>query len=206
MFTLTKINVMWEKLLALTKKVDAIDVEIPPHAAGDAGKYLGVDNSGNLEFSDPLPATSGASAGDVLGLVGENKAKGWITPYTPLDYSTTEQNTGYKWTDGKDIYVKVVTIPLTTSRNSSGDLSIDNLIEIRGFISQTSEFYKTTILPLYFGSSYYATVSGGVDNDIIIQQAGYNGETATVIAFYTKVTSDPETKSTKKKTTKNKED
>ena len=30
------------------------------------------------------------------------------TPYTPVSYSTTEQNTGMKWIDGKDIYFKTV--------------------------------------------------------------------------------------------------
>lgn len=29
------------------------------------------------------------------------------TPYTPVSYSTTEQKTGKKWIDGKDIYIKV---------------------------------------------------------------------------------------------------
>lgn len=31
------------------------------------------------------------------------------TPYTPVAYSTAEQNTGQKWIDGKDIYKKVIT-------------------------------------------------------------------------------------------------
>lgn len=30
------------------------------------------------------------------------------TPYTPVSYSTTEQATGQKWVDGKDIYFKTV--------------------------------------------------------------------------------------------------
>ena len=130
---------LWEKVLALTKKVDAIDVEIPPHAAGDAGKYLGVDSSGDLEFSNPFPATTDASTGDVLGLVGENKVKGWITPFTPIDYSTTEQNTGVKWIDGKTIYSKtfeiqedlVATSPTTKTINLL-DLSIDEIIYFKG--------------------------------------------------------------------------
>ena len=49
MFTLTKINLLWDKVKSLTKKVD--DNAIPSHGVADAGKYLGVDASGGLEFS-----------------------------------------------------------------------------------------------------------------------------------------------------------
>lgn len=205
MFTLTKINVMWEKLLALTKKVDAIDVEIPEHDAGDAGKYLGVESSGGLDFSDPFPATNGASTGDVLGLVGENKAKGWITPFTPIDYSETEQDTGVKWIDGKEIYSIVVSgiTPDGETAYSDINLAFDELIVAYGIL--------TTANGTKYDFNKYVPIAGLISKTgIRVYQtaATYQSANYNLIVYYTKPTptrepNDTETnKATKKKTTK----
>lgn len=63
------------------------------------------------------PATSGEAGASGLvprPLAGDTgkilSNEGWITPssYTPPNYSTSEQKTGQKWIDGKDIYFRVV--------------------------------------------------------------------------------------------------
>ena len=72
------------------------------------------------------PGTNGLvphpSAGDT-GKILSNE--GWIYPpegYTPPDYSTTEQKTGQKWTNGKDIYFKTYILSNISSQPSDWTL------------------------------------------------------------------------------------
>ena len=60
-----------------------------------------------------VPAPTAADAGKVL--YGDGT---WKTPYKLPDYSTTEQNTGQKWIDGKDIYVKVIDLGSVQTLNA----------------------------------------------------------------------------------------
>lgn len=81
----------------------------------------------DLEFPDDhvyitnqIFQPAGVSSNGTKGLVprpsaGDNgkilSNEGWINPpevYTPPNYATTEQKTGQKWIDGKDIYFRVV--------------------------------------------------------------------------------------------------
>ena len=81
-------------------------------------------------------------------MVGENKEKGWVTPYTPPAYSsTTEVNTGRKWVNGKDIYELYFTgtfptITETSTQNLLSDLELEYLIDTDLFVewSQYSIF------------------------------------------------------------------
>lgn len=55
-----------------------------------------------------------------------------------IDYSTTEQNTGLKWVDGKPIYQKTFDIPATDTYIDLTSLSIDNFVRVDGLIKTTS--------------------------------------------------------------------
>ena len=47
-------------------------------------------------------------------------------PFTPSDYSTTEQATGQKWIDGKDIYFRTFTDLTLTTTSTWVDTGIDS--------------------------------------------------------------------------------
>ena len=51
-----------------------------------------------------------------------------------VNYSTTEQNTGIKWIDGKDIYIKVINPNITTSSTLAGDIKY-GLFSLSNYIS-----------------------------------------------------------------------
>ena len=57
---------------------------------------------------DLLPSRSTATTGQILKLTGENKTPSWADEYsyTPPAYSETEVNTGKKWIDGRDVYMR----------------------------------------------------------------------------------------------------
>lgn len=112
-----------------------------------------------------VPAYSAADAGKILS------TNGWIDiPSNTINYSTTEQNTGQKWIDGKDIYIRVIedTGSFTTSDyfgSYSGSISIDN--------SYTNVWIDRTM-------SYLIT-GGGVKEDFVFSQ--FNPSNHTLFLF-----------------------
>lgn len=52
--------------------------DIPEHTSTDAGKVLGVNNSGNLAWVEVLPEYTSSDAGKVLG-IDENGNLAWAT-------------------------------------------------------------------------------------------------------------------------------
>ncbi len=60
-------------------------------------------------------------------------------------YSTEEVNTGKKWIDGKDIYIKVIT-QNNANQIDLANLSIDTLIETRGQVKVTNPSYDICAL------------------------------------------------------------
>lgn len=85
--------------------------------------FKGATNSSN-GAKGLVPAPAAGSVGKILS------NEGWIDPPSSIvNYSTTEQNTGQKWIDGKDIYFRVIegTGSFTTSDyfgSYSGSVSI----------------------------------------------------------------------------------
>ena len=106
---------------------------------------LAISNADGTEGAPAyeLPVASAETLGGIK--VGENLSieDGVLSAesgYTPLNYSTTEeQNTGIKWVDGKDIYVKTFSLLAQTSSTSEPhniadltDLNIGFVINIEG--------------------------------------------------------------------------
>lgn len=86
-------------------------------------------------------------------------------PMTPpigeIDYSTSEQNTGRKWIDGKDIYQITIdfgALPNTASKdvvikNSDVPVEIDTVIDYDCIIYQQNTINSSFIKLVYHGSS-----------------------------------------------------
>ena len=55
-----------------------------------------------------------------------------------IDYSTTEQNTGLKWIDGKPIYQKTFNITAVNTYINFNDLNIDSFCRVDGLVKTTS--------------------------------------------------------------------
>ena len=80
----TNVRIIADNIRKLEKMVKEAGSELPKPGAGDTGKIIKVGSSG-YELADEYS-------------------------YTPPAYvSEGETNTGVKWTDGKDIYKKVIT-------------------------------------------------------------------------------------------------
>ncbi len=146
-----------------------------------------------------LPDVTAADNGKVLGVVEGSWSK-MDAPSGGVNYSTTEQNTGRKWIDGKDIYQLTIdcgesglTIPNGTSW--SADLSlgftVDKIVGIEDMISLTDEY-------IFRPKSYLKTSKDAMEfqttlaTDVTVRY---------ITILYTKPAS-ALTKATKKKTTK----
>ena len=113
----------------------------------------------------------------------------------PKDYSSDETNTGLKWTDGKEIYRKVIAGTFPTLAQPAdvvlGSISgIDTLVNTWLVVKRTND----EILDL---SNYAVRVNSGVFS-IANVSSPYSESTFNMVVFYTKETATL----TKKKTTK----
>ena len=203
----TNIKVISEEIQRLKDQVHAIDVEVPDPSDATDGQILSVDD-GKYVISDPeIPAVTAASTGDVLGLVGEAKTPGWITPYTPLDYSTTEQDTGVKWIDGKEIFRVVINGQLGVIESTSivilGNIATNiSIIDMSCVLTTTDTLYDYKL-----GAHLIYKKSDGSISQNSVSTAFSEGFYKCVV-YYTKTAptrdddTNPEPTATKKKTTK----
>ena len=107
-----------------------------------------------------------------------------------MDYSTSEQDTGCKWIDGKPIYKKTVSLgalPNATTKNvAHGISSLGIMVDMRGVA-----FYSNGVqLPLPFVSTAQTAVSlNATSTDIVITAAGdRSSSSGYATLLYTKTT------------------
>ena len=141
-------------------------------------------NNGSIGGGSDLPEVSASDNGDVLTVVNGEWDK--ATPSTGnINYSTTEQDTGIKWTDGKSIYQKTYSGTTTGTRTEIDDFT-DNLLDIKGNLALN-----------YLGDDYVFTVPGypGDQNPLrfvpfVIEDKLYidasSGATYNITVYYTK--------------------
>ena len=173
------IKSMSDDIQHLKDEVHNLDVEIPSHTSGDSGKYLGVGSSGNLAFSkvpDELPPTTSATAGQILAL-DNDKAPEWVDNYN-LNYSESEIDTGIKWINGKNIYIKAYsgTTPSIADNLFLEDYNTNEYLF--GFVTTYQSSGARTSFLLYSSTNrpYFAVTSSNIDTK-------YNA-----IVYYTKPT------------------
>lgn len=133
MFTLTKINLLWDKVKALEKNASAS--KLPDVSGSDNGDVLTVVEGAWEKAAIPsqLPSVTGADNGNVLGVVEGAWAK-MAAPSGGLDYSTSEQDTGLKWIDNRPIYRKTYTGTAGTTSTVLEEASGILPINCNGFI------------------------------------------------------------------------
>ena len=144
-----------------------------------------------------LPDVTAADNGKVLGVVKGSWNK-MDAPSGGVNYSTTEQNTGLKWIDGKDIFQKTVTFE---------NLSVIST-PVVVYELQTGESFLFTYGYFTESGKTYSFPDTGLrvvvteNNEITFkteQGATWDISTGAITSYYTKT---PVTKATKKKTTK----
>lgn len=145
------------------------------------------------------PATDGVKVLTATTDDGET-VKSWEDPARgTIDYSTTEQVTGHKWIDGKDIYVKVIT---KDSDIGTGNIISHNIQNFGECINAFGMMHLSggSYIPLSYvsvgaQSTLYGSYCGGL-SDITSNSISINlGEVMrglviklVIILFYTKST------------------
>lgn len=148
-------------------------------------RFHGATNSANGS-KGLVPAPAAGSVGKILS------NEGWIDPPNSIkNYSTTEQKTGQKWIDGKDIYFKSGTYSIPSGHGiniieSNITSYLDKLIDVKLCLYYTSDgSYQYT--PMYVGSTQTGNIS--VDNnDLVFNSVNENLSpyTAYYTIYYTK--------------------
>lgn len=117
-----------------------------------------------------------------------------------IDYSETEQNTGVKWIDGKDIYCKVITVDSNIGTSNLIPHNITNLGEVikafgMMYLSGGNSFIPLSYISVGASSTLYGSYSAGL-SDITSTTISVNiGEVMQglvsrirIILYYTKST------------------
>lgn len=169
----TKLDLLWDEVEEL-KKSGGGGSDLPDVTSVDNGKILGVVNGA----WNKMDAPSGG-----------------------VDYSTTEQNTGHKWIDGKDIYQKTFfgTLSNTTITFSLPE-GIDKIVSFDGLLKATDGFFPINEFVDTNVVSYTHIIKTDNNYSMAIYSTVKPGSDYSITVNYTKLTT------TKKKTTKNKED
>lgn len=171
----TKLDLLWDDVQEL-KASGGGGSELPDVTAADNGKILGVVNGAWNKMDAPAGG---------------------------LDYSTSEQDTGRKWIDGKEIFQRTIVVENfdITSQESPfkyGSFNIDALIPGIDYLwidNEASHIIQDGNQRQFVYGEYQ-----GSDGLFIYSVATRTSCTLYVTVLYTKATT------TKKKTTKNKED
>lgn len=168
---------MLQKLDAVAKAIDGM----PTFTSNDKAFLEELPAFPNVDGKKVLTATT--ESGETV-LSWEDKESGVV------DYSTTEQATGQKWIDGKDIYCKTVEInnPVSTGTPTSVNhgADVDKIVKIDGHAENSGVFIPATY---YASSSYYAMVYAS-DSSIIYDMKWNNTPFTTLLVtiYYTKAT------------------
>ena len=195
----TNIKVISEEIQRLKDQVHAIDVEVPDPSDATDGQILSVDN-GKYVISDPeLPSYSVSDEGKYLGVDSSGDLEFSNPPgkYN-LDFSETEVNTGRKF-GNTDVYCITFTgdTPDADTSSITIPLSFDTLINTDGVVITTAgeTYFINRQLDVHGNSSKTGLVMARSSN-VVLQDTPY-----ILIAYYTKPNPVPGNE-TKKKTTK----
>lgn len=154
------------------------------------GDNLTVEEDGTLNAADSytLPIAEDDTLGGVKvgsGLSIDSETGILSADSQMVDYSTTEQATGQKWIDGKEIYRKVVSLgnlPDSSEKKVSAGISGADVIMIEGYYNTgtaVSNLFNITALSNFVYNSTSDEVIINVSSDL-------SSVTAFAILYYTK--------------------
>lgn len=109
-----------------------------------------------------------------------------------MDYSTSEQDTGCKWIDGKPIYKKTFSFTLANAESTTVNHGISNfglLIRFEG--AAVSSSTKTVPIPRTLTNLNYQVGLEGVTTtsfEVDVATSGPRGKQAYITLWYTKTT------------------
>ena len=110
-----------------------------------------------------------------------------------MDYSTSEQDTGCKWIDGKKIYKKTIslgTLPNATTKSVAHNISHLNFpVKIEGFAYYPSPTNVFVPLP-FVGASMALSISLRIEKSNVVVSCGADrsGALGYAVLWYTKTT------------------
>lgn len=177
---------------------------LPVTTSASIGQVLGLtgeDKTPAWVDGSSLPDTTGATTGQILGLTGEDKTPAWVDSYTPLDYSTLEQDTGTKWIDNRPVYRKTYNISnLTGSDVLEADFENYIIVNASGWLVATAGYGGYLGCSVPSDTRWYMGLHRPVDNTLVLKSGSeLNGGSATITLDYVKPAS---TLTKKRKTTK----
>lgn len=150
---------------------------------------------------------SGAKIADYS--IGEDTGSLYApAPYTPISYSTEEQNTGLTWIDGSEIYVKTIScgaLPAAGTNKSvaHGITDLGALVKYECVAWDSTHSYGLMIP--YTNTNVNTQANCGVDTTNIHFWSGFSNPTdysVYVTVYYTKTESQEPENNTKKRRTK----
>lgn len=107
---------------------------------------------------------------------------------TSINYSTTEQNSGKKWIDGKDVYVKTLNITNPTV-GLLDDIIADQVISIEGLFHYNLSGYNEYRLFSDYSESGMCIIAQDYESRKLRLRSSHIDRIAQIIAtvYYTKV-------------------
>ena len=109
-----------------------------------------------------------------------------------VDYSTTEQNTGLKWVDGKPIYQKTIELTTNDTWVSLTSLNIDNIVDYEGLWKAADNTpYPLDTLGVWgtqVSNSYFSRLMFSPTQGVKIAVNGWTFVSGFVTIYYTKTT------------------
>ena len=113
------------------------------------------DGFEQAEAGSDVEVTQVVSSGTKIASisVGDENTDLYAPASTQLDYSTTEQNTGIKWIDNKDVYVKTIVAagPGGNLEIDTGLTNVDTVIEMSVIMSRNDN--SNTVSSTYINIS-----------------------------------------------------
>ena len=176
-----------KQILEKFKKELAITIKVPKNVVDVSEKYIGLLS--NAEMGSDVSVTAEYESGIKLASITvDDETTDIYVPTSGINYSTSEQDTGVKWIDGKAIYQKTIeygTLPDSTFKSVDHNISnMDMLIKYE-CIAKSTGGYLTTNNP---ADAFTAQIQTTINDTQITIWAGKNrsGFTAYITMYYTK--------------------
>ena len=176
----TRITIPYNKTVYVKAVSDSVDMEIHAQNFSDAPFEGGSGGGGGGSITiDPTPTQGSSNAVSSGGVYTA------LQGVSPIDYSTTEQNTGRKWIDGKPIY-QISTLASGSELFDANALNIDKLLKVEALGSDDSGYTSNKWTIEGTSASMNRIIYWDVFSEKIIYTGSFPLYAATI--WYTKTT------------------